>query len=649
MSLNFHAVPEAEVDDFGVIVRGRSFWGEVLAPSTAGDGWSLFILFRDHIVKRGPWTVHEVNLQTGVVTPHVGTEDEPSQILAFPDGRVYVPVRSVLHRLDPATRSFDTIQLPDGDRWLWRPGRDGTIFLYSTGICRAAQLDPVSDAVVDYGRVGHDQGYVLARIWEYGDISAAGEVLTPLAVDDRCLYLVTGQLPRALWALDLETREQRMLLSIIDPDRMALAQHDDGCYALVRRTGGDEVYRLYFDAADRIASLPPPGKEAAPTAAGVLRPELPEPMAMPVLDYQGTGMCEADGTATVHYRPAGSDWQASRFDLGDYPSYLFHMGSTAGGRLLGSTEDPYTIFRFDPRTGEPEILGPSPYYTHVYGFAEIGDKIYFTGYTGAPLFEYDPSREWTYQPSRPGVRVPLPEDPEANPRLVARMLRMRRVYDVAAGAGRRVYLACSAEMTGPWASGGGLGWYEPATGDSGLVRDGFEFHRGDAIIPAADGRYMIVAASAWWPRTIAPEVSKVPTRVVIYDMELRDVIGNLEPRPDGAGGGSTLVEWRPGLVVGRFNAARDAEPAALYFILDVAAQEILSTFRLPGRSSARLLLLPDGGLLGYHDEGLYRLDPEQWAFEAVCALPTPPRDWRVVDGEVYAFLDTRLARLASIG
>ena len=637
-------VPDVQVDDFGVIVRGRSFWGEVLAPATTGDGWGLFILFRDHIVRRGPWSVHEVNLQTGRVTPHVGTGDEPSQILAFPDGRVYVAVRSVLHRLDPDTRSFEEVQLPDGDYWLWRPRRDGTIILYSTGICRAVGFDPAAGTVVDYGRVGHDQGYVMARMWEYGDVSAHGEILTPLAVDDRCLYIVTGQLPRALWAFDLETREQRMLLSIVDPDRMALTQRGEGCYALVRRAKGDQVYRLAFAAADRIEALPPCSKEAAPTVAGVKRPELPGRMALPVHDYQGTGMCEADGTATVHYRPAGGDWQAVTFDLGDYPSYLFRMGTTRDGRLLGSTEDPYTIFQFDPRTRQKEILGASPYYTHTYGFAELGDRIYFAGYTGSPLFAYDPTREWTYQPSRPGVKVPLPEDAEANPRLVARMPRMRRAYDIAAAADQRLYLACSAELTGPWASGGGLGWYEPATGESGLIRDGFEFHRGDAILPAVDGRYVVVTASAWWSRTVSPEKSRVPHRVVTYDVETGGVIGNLEPLPDGVGA-TTLVEWRPGLVVGRFSAAGGEEAAALFFVLDVVAQEILGTYRLPGRSSARLLRLPDGGLLGYHDGRVYRLDPDRWAFDAMSALSTPPGDWRVVDDRVYAFLGTRLVRL----
>jgi len=647
MSLHFGSCPNAQFDDFGAIVRGRSFWGEVLAPSADGDGWSLYILFRDHIVKRGPWSVHEVNLQTEQVTPHYGCEDEPAQIHAFPDNRIYVPAGPALHRLNPQSRTFDVIPLPSGGYWYWCPGRDGTVFLCSTGERRVLRLDTATDAVEDYGLMGHDQGSVLARMWEYGDITDEGEVLSPLATDGHSLYLVTGQLPRAVWAMDLETREQRMLFAIVDHDRVALAQREDACYALVRRSIGDEVYCLASGASERVDRLPELAEEPIPTVAGVPRPELPDRLAMPVNDCQGVGMCEADGTATVHYRPAGAGWRTITFELGDFPSYLFRMGSTADGCLLGASEDPYTIFRFDPRRSRATIMAPSPYYTHIYGSAELGDKIYFTGYTGSPLFEYDPAEPWTYQPARPDAHVPLPEDKRANPRLVARMPHMRRAYDVVAGADSRLYLPCSAEMTGPRASGGGLGWYEPTTGQVGLVRDGFEFHRGHAIATACEGRYLVVATTAWWPRTIDPETSRVADRMVTYDVEESRVIGDLEPVRDSAGGG-VMVEWQPGKVVGRFTAARDREPEAMFFVLDVASQEILTTYRLSGSGAARLLLLPDGRLLGHHEGGIYRLDPEQWSFEPVYTLATAPRDWCVVDGQVYAFLDTRLVRLAGV-
>jgi len=647
MKLTYTTTPGPTFKDYGVMVRGRSFWGEVLAKSTAGDGWSLFTLFRDHIVKRERWSVHEINMQTGEVTPHYGTMDEPSQIRAFSDGRIYVTLGSVILRLNPDTKAFDEIKIPTGHYWYWRPASDGTVYLCCADDSRILHFDPATDQVVDFGTIDQAQGGLLARMWEYGDINDDGEILFPFGVDDQSAYVVTGHLPRALWSLNFDTRDQRMLLCIADPDRMAILQREADCYALVRRPTGDELYRLSPDEATRIDSLPPHREATVPTVAGIPEPEIPERLPMPVADCQGTSMCEADGTGTAHFRPHGKDWQTATIDLTEFPSYLFQMGATADGRLLCSSEDPYTIFAFDPESGERSILGPSPYYTHTYGFAELEGKIYFTGYTGAPLFEYDPDKPWTYQAARPGGPIPIPEDPASNPRLVTRMPRMRRAYGIVAGPNQRLYLPCSAEMTGPLASGGGLGWYEPSSGRTGMIREGFEMHLGNAIITASDARYMVVPTTAWWPRHIAPEASGVPSRVVTYDVEADEILGDLEPHRDVDGGG-TLVEWRPGLVVARYGTAHTREPEALFFILDVATQEIVSTHRIPGASSSRLLRLPDGNLLGHHDGGIYRLDPEKWSFEPVCKLDTAPRDWRVVNGKIYAFLDTRLVQLTNI-
>jgi len=647
MIIDFSTASNLDVDDFGVIVRGRSYWGEALAPSTAGDGWSLYILFRDHIVRRGPWSVHEVNLQTEKVTAHYGTEDEPGQLFAFPDGRIYVPVGSTFYRLNPQTKSFEELPVPCGDYWYWREGRDGAVYLCGSGQRRALRFDFATDMFEDYGTVGHAQGQILARMWEYGDVTAEGELLLPLAIDACCLYLVTGQLPRALWAMDFETREQRRLFCIVDPDKMALAQRDESCYAVVERPTGCEVYRLNFEIATRVESLPPRKAQPRPVVGGVQKPDLASGIPLAVSDYHGTGMCEADGSATVYYRPSEGDWRSVTFELGSYPSYLFRMGYTSDGLLLCSSEDPYTIFTFDPRTRQADILGPSPLYTHVYGFAEAGGKIYFAGYTGSPLFEYDRARAWNYQPPQPDKITPMPDSEHANPRLVARMPFMRRAYDVLLGADGRLYLPCSAEMTGPLAAGGGLGWYAPTTGEVGLIRDGFMFHRGHTATTACDGRYIVVATTAWWPRTIDPEFCGVPDRVVTYDVRAGKVVGDVAPASDAAGGG-VVVEWQPGKIVGRLRAQGKSAPEEVFYILDLASQQVESTFRLAGKSASRLLRMPDDRLLGYHNGGIYRLDPATWTLEPAVKLDIPPRDWRIVNGQVYAILGTHLVRLKDV-
>ncbi|MBM4078533.1 MAG: hypothetical protein FJ278_02455, partial [Planctomycetes bacterium] len=58
VSLDFSKSPEARVEDLGVMVQGRTFEGCDVGPSSDGDGWSAYCLYRDHIVKRDPWTIH---------------------------------------------------------------------------------------------------------------------------------------------------------------------------------------------------------------------------------------------------------------------------------------------------------------------------------------------------------------------------------------------------------------------------------------------------------------------------------------------------------------------------------------------------------------------------------------------------------------
>jgi hypothetical protein len=65
--------PPLSAKALGPFVRGRNcFEAPVLGPSCADDGFSAYVLFRDHIVRRDPWTIYEVNLQTEAVTPFAG-------------------------------------------------------------------------------------------------------------------------------------------------------------------------------------------------------------------------------------------------------------------------------------------------------------------------------------------------------------------------------------------------------------------------------------------------------------------------------------------------------------------------------------------------------------------------------------------------
>ena len=71
----------------------------------------------------------------------------------------------------------------------------------------------------------------------------------------------------------------------------------------------------------------------------------------------------------------------------------------------------------------------------------------------------------------------------------------------------------------------------------------------------------------------------------------------------------------------------DRGAVTVFFVLDVVTQKLEGTFLLPGRSECRFLHLPQGQLLGCHDEVIYRLNPVTWEFKTVAKLQTTPRDW----------------------
>jgi len=86
--------PVIEWEDLGVMVRGRATLPGApgLGLSTDKDGWSAYAAYRDHVVKRKPWAICEINLQTLKVKhfPAAGGElSDTWGFVVFPDGSPY--------------------------------------------------------------------------------------------------------------------------------------------------------------------------------------------------------------------------------------------------------------------------------------------------------------------------------------------------------------------------------------------------------------------------------------------------------------------------------------------------------------------------------------------------------------------------------
>jgi len=686
--------PTIAWEDLGVMVRGRStlHGSPALGFSTDKDGWSAYAGYRDHIVKRKPWLICEINLQTGKVKHFLGPPEEQSDtwgFQVFPDGRAYTfpgggsIVGARIARVDWQTGGLQIFgPCPDPWNYCWAWGAaDAAIYIGGYRKHHAIRFDPETGDITDYGVQGPP---------------TAGGVYT-IAADDAYVYTTVGLPTNRLIACDRKTKEQRILRQVEHPQTLTLNSYDGQIFVRLHpprlEEGGAkyEEFRLWHARLEPLAERPPRrGIDLPAEAFGLPRPEL----------LRNSAVCLGDGHATLWYRLPGKPWQSLRYLVDDVPSYLFRLGLTGDGRLIGSSEDPYTIFTYDPRTGMKQLLGPTPNMTHIYSFLpHPNGKVYMCGYSGAPLFAWDPQKPWDFLPATPDKPMPDWKDAGVNPLQVARMYRQRRAYQIVRAADGRLYLPCSAYVeTMP---GGCLGWYDPDKDEAGLIREGFESWRGNDACTALNGRYVVVTTVPWpespqekqfvltdphdllstkeaqevryrgpegqTGKRLTPEAtlekllggrkSRTVTYdasdyVVTYDTETQAVVGRL-PLGQTAGGSRGLngrvCEWKPGLVVVRANAPNGSR----YGLLDVRSQKL--EFKLdmpPANANPGLLPLPDGRIAAVHQNNLVLIDPADWSWRSLGKLRplTPgreaaPADWLILDGELYFVCGTQLGRI----
>ena len=681
--------PVLEWEDLGVMVRGRTTvrGSPRLGLSTDKDGWSAYIVYRDHIVKRKPWQFTEVNLQTQKVKHFYGPPSERGDtwgLAVFRDGRPYTfPGGGSTKGARIARVDWKTGQLqifgPCPDPWIysWRWGAaDEAIYMSGYRKHCTFRFDPETGEITDYGVQGPPVS---------GGVYGVG-------ADDKYVYTSVGVPISYVVACDRKTGKQEIITQAEYPKKWTLNSYGGQVYARLWLPAGKDgkpvlkEHRLRHKKLEPITRRPSrPAGEVRTEAFGVPRPKV----------LGSSGMCVGDGTATLWYKLPGKEWQSVKYEVDDVPSFLSAIGLDGDGNIIGSSEDPYTIFTWNPRTGEKKILGPPPNITHVYDFlGHPNGKTYMCGYSGAPVLEWDPKKPWNYQPPTPEKPMLNWKDPKVNPLLPARIYRQRRSYAMTLAADGRLYVPCSAYVeTIP---GGCLGWFDPKTREAGLIREGFETWRGNDVCTASNGRY-VVATTMPWPRKqgdkevaltdphdlvstkdgfrirykgpdgatgkrITPEavvrqlVGDRKSRtvrfdeicyVVTFDTKTQRIIGRL---PIGSNG--IVCEWKPGLVLVRVNVAGGGE----YGLLDVKNQKFAFKMEVPGRPFRRLLVLPDGRVAAVHFDAIVFIDPADWSWKAVGRLrplvkgkTLVPGDWMLVGDDLYLYCATQLARIKNIG
>jgi len=653
-TIDVSKAPPLEVRTLGDMVRGRTFfcqqnWGVVVAASSKGDGWSAYMLYSDHIVVRDPWTIIEVNLQTEEITRHDGQMCDCWFPTLMPDGCIYVfpedaksdPKAAYVARLDPKKGKLEIFGPGSPDSFnrcvSWGPGE----YMYIGGyrLQHAMRFDPKTGEFVDYGPQGPGPEVV-------------GEGIYHIAADENYVYTTMGGKPYYLYSCHRKTRRQKLLLKLDWPQRAVLVRRPEGVFVIIdiqrdtprlTEPTGEIVryYRLENNELTPVDGLPAQadaGPEKSP--GGIVKPQV----------HPKSPACRPDGTATLWYRPHEGEWKSVTFDVGGGAGCLYRLG-TFEGKVIGSSEDPYSLFMYDPATGKKTVLGRVQ--LHVYAFQEFGGKVYCVGYSGAPVYEWDPRKPWSWRPPRPeGVPAETPAL-EPNPRCVAKFERQRRSYDIVLAADGRMYVPCSANIES--LPGGLLGWYDPAGGESGGIREGFEGHSGCAACLAMDGRYVVVVTRPW-PR---PQKDDPHAYVLTYDAVKRKVVGRLRPIEGNVEPG-VIVEWRPAKIVGRIvqwppdekeHKWAPEKAVTSFYLMDVEKQTVERTVTVARSAghNTRMIRLPNGKLACLFYDVVVLVDPADWSFEVIGKLDVVPRDWIMLGDDLYLILDTQLACIRDFG
>ncbi|MBI4602271.1 MAG: hypothetical protein HY721_09955, partial [Planctomycetes bacterium] len=667
--------PVLRAESLGEPARGVNVWERWFVPDPDGKSWDVLqVYFKEYY---GPTWLHAVDLGSGEVKKQRLADGHQfylsGRALGF-DGKYYIatPSRRTwsmgLFVYDPATNVLeDRGEIVPGLGGEVRPlavGPDGTI--HGTGT-RGDRLglysyDPQSRKVLkDFGAVGpsHPNGAWSRYV---------------LGVDDTHAYVASGMVPAwYLVAVNLKTGEQRVLLESPTERVMDIIEQFPGAYARIPQAAGspDKEYWLHHGAAiPKTDDRPPWPGRASPWDKAAPRPEVyfgqidPDEAGEAVLWHRSRGQAAAqEGKATAgggaQARPEELGWKAIRLrEVGTYPHRINPLSLLPDGRLYGTGDDYVGTFIFDPQADRTTYCGPrtglAPYTTAI-----CGGKLYSSGYPGGPLFVYDPARPWTLGKGGPPTQPP-PSDGslESNPRRIGelRATRVAIMHHSALGADGKVYFGGFGERS---YTGGGLGWYDPGTGQL----DGFwrplSGHAVQWIAPALAGRLIVLSTS-----TAADELDNhrpsEEAKLFVFDVSERKITRAIVPVPKARATG-LITEAAPGRLLGlTVDAATSQRPGSgLLYGADVRSGEVLFRKALPWPVSLddhwphwvdpsyeylSLTQGPDGFIWTYLRDVLVRVDPRDARVHVVGKVD-PVGHPTFVGGDLYLSGSEKLRRI----
>ncbi|MHB8898662.1 MAG: NHL repeat-containing protein [Thermoguttaceae bacterium] len=630
--------PVLEPQSLAAPARGVTSWTFQLVPNPDGKTYdALQWYFKSY---SGPTWLYACDLGTGEVRKQRFPDRRQIHMhggLVAPDGKYYIVTPDWnagmnLFVYDPAANLLE-------DRGIVVPGLVGETrrlvlapdgLIYGTGNYRdpnkagAYSYDWKSGKVVrDYGPIGPD--HAPHGAWGYS-----------IGVDDRFIYVASGKIPWYLVAVDIRSGQEELLAETKAGGDVSISPMSGGARVSVTEAPGAPSQQFWLYHGQMIPKTdnnPPWTPFDTPEDKFPPPPEVYRGQVDPV----GTTAClwwrsAADAARQPKPVPAGArpeDLGWKRIELPDvetYPLEVHRLASLPDGRLFG-TEQAYSgRFLFDPATEQASPLGnggPS-----IYALAVSGQRLYWSGYPSGPVDQFDPACEWTLlKGGPPGQDPPDPASPESNPRRVVESLfdatRVKKMFSAAVGADELLYFGGAGIRD---YAGGGLGWFDPRSGEHGGLWRPLSGYRVYWLTTAMDARYVVVSTKTALDE-LQGDIRPPSAKLFVWDTQQKKFIRELVP-VTGATKSGPVLEVAPGRLLGTTEDP-EVEGGGLLYGADVASGEILFRKKLPrslvfpwteGVTQWDYARGPDGNVYTYLGNVLVRIRPASAEVEVLGSL-----------------------------
>jgi hypothetical protein len=284
-----------------------------------------------------------------------------------------------------------------------------------------------------------------------------------------------------------------------------------------------------------------------------------------------------------------------------------------------ATNDMYgPVMEYDIASNTTRSLGRPG--VSVYDLLKKNDDLYISGYPTITE-RYDLSKPWTLSAGA-GQDI---WDTDINPHEIAAFAKYH--YFSAVGYDGKIYIGFKHLRES--VEGSGIGWYDPATGQTGKISVVSPENVAD-LKPVLNGTKMVFTT--------------VGEKMYVFDVATKQIEREITPIQ-----GASLrkvIEVSPGIVIG-------AQGTKLYKV-DIRTGEVLFTKDLPGSAygsetyswDARLDSSPDGFVWLFCGNSLYRINPTDGSMQKI--VDTTWGRIRFVGTDLYLYGDTSLRRVKNI-